>query len=373
MHVLYLNYFYDKDIPAPEKLLARYYTMTNWCAAVKNAGTEKVSVVQRFSHSKNFVSKGVEFHFVKDEFGPKLKPWQTPQLLHRHVKELAPDVIHSNGWPLPLISLRTLLQDRTAILWQDHGGNVPFFAYQWLYKAGFKVVDGFIFTTERQAVAWKMHKLIPSEAYVYEVLEGSTDFEPLDYHTSRQRLNINGQPTFLWVGRLNSNKDPITVIKGFALASARFHDPRLYMVYSDDQLLDHVKQTIIRLRLREKVHLVGPVPYSTLAQYYSACDYFLLGSHSEGSGYALLEALACGVTPIVTDIAPFRRITENGKLGALWRPGDGSSLVQAIYAIQQRKVQRDIVRSFFLKHWSFEAIGRAALNVYHKAYERKIM
>ena len=33
-----------------------------------------------------------------------------------------------------------------------------------------------------------------------------------------------------------------------------------------------------------------------------AADIFTLGSHREGSGYALTEALACGLPPVVTDI-----------------------------------------------------------------------
>ena len=49
-----------------------------------------------------------------------------------------------------------------------------------------------------------------------------------------------------------------------------------------------------------------------------AADLFVLGSHREGSGYSLIEALACGLPPIVTDIPSFRSLTGAGVVGALW-------------------------------------------------------
>ena len=44
-----------------------------------------------------------------------------------------------------------------------------------------------------------------------------------------------------------------------------------------------------------------------------AADLFVLGSHREGSGYSLIEALACGLPPVVTDIHAFRTLTGCGR------------------------------------------------------------
>ena len=74
--------------------------------------------------------------------------------------------------------------------------------------------------------------------------------------------------------------------------------------------------------LARRVRLVGYVPQEKLPAYYSAADIFVLGSHHEGSGYALIEACACGAVPVVTRIPPFRAITGDGARGALWPPGD---------------------------------------------------
>ena len=64
---------------------------------------------------------------------------------------------------------------------------------------------------------------------------------------------------------------------------------------------------------------LGRLPHERLAAYYSAADIFVSGSHREGSGYALIEAMACGAIPCVTDIPSFRAIT--GGCGALLAGG----------------------------------------------------
>ena len=42
---------------------------------------------------------------------------------------------------------------------------------------------------------------------------------------------------------------------------------------------------------------------------YAAADVFVLGSRHEAASFALIEALAFGVTPVVSDIPAFRALT----------------------------------------------------------------
>ena len=58
----------------------------------------------------------------------------------------------------------------------------------------------------------------------------------------------------------------------------------------------------------DRVTLVGRVDRDELPNYYGAADVFVSGSHYEGSGYALIEAMSAGVVPVVTDIPSFRAI-----------------------------------------------------------------
>jgi len=100
-----------------------------------------------------------------------------------------------------------------------------------------------------------------------------------------------------------------------------------------------------------------------------AADIFVLGSHSEGSGYAVLEALACGLPPAVTDIPAFRSlIGTNGTVGRLWPRGNAALLSDAILRIASRSQPswRSAVRAHFDRELSFEAVGRKLTAAYEQ-------
>ena len=86
-------------------------------------------------------------------------------------------------------------------------------------------------------------------------------------------------------------------------------------------------------------------------------------------GYALLEALACGVAPVVTDIPSFRILTGEGSIGALWPRGDAGRLVEALVTTAKNPPTRQQVRAHFDAELSFTAVGRRWAGVYAQVIE----
>jgi glycosyltransferase involved in cell wall biosynthesis len=120
--------------------------------------------------------------------------------------------------------------------------------------------------------------------------------------------------------------------------------------------------------MSSRVSFAGPVAREGMAEMYASADIFVLGSHREGSGYAVLEALACDVIPALTDIPSFRGLTNEGRIGALWHPGDSQSLADALSRIVARDLdsQRIEARRFFEDNFSWNAIGRRAVEIYRE-------
>jgi glycosyltransferase involved in cell wall biosynthesis len=206
--------------------------------------------------------------------------------------------------------------------------------------------------------------LAPGGLAVRDVMEGST--------TWRASAGRSPQPrglAVLFVGRLNANKDPLTVLEGFAMFSQGHPDVTLTFVYQEGDLEQELRTAVERDgRLRARVTLLGAVPHERLPAVYGAADLFVLGSHREGSGYAALEALACGVVPVLTDIPSFRWLVTEGRVGALWRTGDPASLAAALDHVASTRLeeQRAIGRAFFDAHCSWDAIGRRAMAIYRE-------
>ena len=122
--------------------------------------------------------------------------------------------------------------------------------------------------------------------------------------------------------------------------------------------------------LRDRVRLLGTLLHAELEQYFRAADFFVQTSHREGSGYSVLEALACGTTPLVTDIAALRRIV--GEAGSLTPVGDAAALAEAMvsWSHRDRATLRRAARDRFERDLTFDAIGRDLRAAYQTLVDR---
>lgn len=134
-------------------------------------------------------------------------------------------------------------------------------------------------------------------------------------------------PVVLAVGRLEPQKDYVTLLKAVAQLRAQ-RDVRLIILGEGSQR-EELGRWIARLDLQGAVELVGfkDNPFGWMA----ACDLFVLSSRHEGYPNVLVQAMVCGV-PIVSTDCPTGpdEILENGRLGLLVPVGDTGALAKAM-------------------------------------------
>jgi glycosyltransferase involved in cell wall biosynthesis len=94
------------------------------------------------------------------------------------------------------------------------------------------------------------------------------------------------------------------------------------------------------LGISEHVRFVGLVPHREVAQYLCAADIYVSTSFVDSTSVSLLEAMACGVAPVVTDIYGNREWVENGVNGLLYSPKDPKSLAERIIQLIEDEDQR---------------------------------
>jgi len=373
MHIACVSYFYEPQLTSPQELLTAYSTLSGWAEGLAAAGAQ-VTVVQRFGQDLELQYRDVHYFFVAD---PALRMGSMMDLasqVNRTVAQLEADVVHANGlwfaWQAGWLKRR--LPD-TPILMQDHGNLPPADRLRAAaVRLGLRGLDAVSFTAPEQAAPWQEGGYLPSRTPVFSLMEGSSRFHLQPRIVARAVTGLRGDPLCLWVGRLNANKDPLTVLEGFASTVSFLPDPRLAMAYGEDDLLLVVEAWLAeRPEIAARVTLLGKLPHEEMEALYNSADLFISGSHKEGSGYAALEALACGVLPVLTDIPSFRALLGRGDIGMLWAPGDPDALACALVVAAQRLAPEtpEEVRAYFEAHWSFEAIGREALVVYRQLRE----
>jgi len=272
-------------------------------------------------------------------------------------------------YPLQLRALRNSLPPDCSIVVQHHADGPWPTLLRPLQRWGLRAADGFFFAAQDLADWWVDHGLISKRQSIFQVMEGSNDFRCQDRVIARARTKMAGSPVVLWVGRLIPLKDPLTVLEGFALVLQHAPQARLYMAYGTDAMLPAVRERIAASKtLSEAVILLGKIEHSQLEDIYNSSDYFVLGSHHEGSGFSLAEAMACGVVPVVTDIPSFRVMTDGGRLGACWRPGSPGDFVDKFLCVMGRPLEQlsSKVHSFFQSQLSYKAIARDSMRAYRE-------
>jgi glycosyltransferase involved in cell wall biosynthesis len=379
LHVVPLIYFYEADLTTPESLLDRYATIRPFAKALHDEGV-RITIMQRFHSNLDFWDGGIHFRFCADSRQPALRKWEIPGSFHSSVRAVcSPNssqgpvqtAVHLNGllYPLQLRALRNSVPPDCSIVVQHHADGPWPTLLRPLQRWGLRAADGFFFAAQDLADWWVDHGLISKRQSIFQVMEGSNDFRCQDRVIARARTKMAGSPVVLWVGRLIPLKDPLTVLEGFALVLQHAPQARLYMAYGTDAMLPAVRERIAASKtLSEAVILLGKIEHSQLEDIYNSSDYFVLGSHHEGSGFSLAEAMACGVVPVVTDIPSFRVMTDGGRLGACWRPGSPGDFVDKFLCVMGRPLEQlsSKVHSFFQSQLSYKAIARDSMRAYRE-------
>lgn len=360
MHVLHVGFQLDPLQRAPEELLAAWPTLADVARAASGSGV-RVTVVQAAHRDAIIERDGIVYHFVAGDLRATRRAPSWPRAHARRARSLRPDLVHVQGlsFPLQTRSLARALPG-VPILVQDHADRPPPRWKRPLHRWGLAPIAGAAFTTRCQAAPFVEAGVLRRGLPVFEVLESSSRFTPGDATEARRRTGLVGDPCLLWLGRLDGNKDPLTVLAAFDRALDALPDARLWCCYTGAPLLEMVRARLAAdARLGERVRLLGAVPHATIQKLLRAADFLVLGSHREGSGYAVIEALACGTTPLVTDIPSFRRITEGGAFGALSPPGDAETMARALveWAARDRVALRRAARAHFERALSFDAMG----------------
>jgi glycosyltransferase involved in cell wall biosynthesis len=331
-----------------------------------------VTVVQAAVSDGELTRDRVDYRFVAckrpGNIRRRLMTFWQERSIGKEVAAAQPDVIHFHGLALSgcLISVRQAAPD-TPILAQDHAGRFLRFWERPLAKRALRAVNGVMFTSRSLAEPWLQHGILPRSVPVFEVCESSSTFTPGDRAAARAATGLYGDPCLLWVGRLNKNKDPLTVLDALSRAASELPRLQWWCFYTEAPLLDDVRARIAAdPTLAARVHLMGSVSHERVEPLCRSADFFLAGSHDEGSGYALIEALACGVTPIVTDIPAFRAITGEGAVGALVPLEDSEAMARSLVelaALDPAELRRKTL-SHFERFLSFDVLGERLRDVY---------
>lgn len=140
----------------------------------------------------------------------------------------------------------------------------------------------------------------------------------------------------LFVGQLVPVKGVLSLIQLFQKYIQQ-HGPQLRLVLvGGGELEKAVRQQIKAVNLEKQVTLAGPQHHDQIPKWMNAADILCLNSLNEGYPTVLIEAQACGLPIIATDVGGVREIIQNQNLERLIAPGDTAGFLTGLQELYQQ-------------------------------------
>lgn len=175
-------------------------------------------------------------------------------------------------------------------------------------------------------------------------------FQMLDKVQQRVRLGLLADaPVLITVGGLVERKGFHRVID--CLPSLLKQFPALiYLVVGgpspEGDWTEKLKSQVQSLGLEAHVRFLGPVKPDDLAGLLSAADLFVLSTRNEGWANVFLEAMACGLPVVTTDVGGNAEVVNHSSLGEVLPFGDHDRLCSAIEQGLRRDWDRQAIRTY---------------------------
>jgi glycosyltransferase involved in cell wall biosynthesis len=208
---------------------------------------------------------------------------------------------------------------------------------------------------------------------VYEA--ASPVFRPVDRDEAREQVRcrhgVQG-PFVLFVSTIEPRKNVPTLIKAvWQLQECYKEDVRLVLAGGKGWLFEDAFAIVQELKMDSRVHFVGQVSSEELLYLYNAAELLAHPAFYEGFGLPPLEAMACGLPAIVSNVASLPEVV--GDAGLLIDPHDADELTVAMWRVLNDGELRQEMRNKGLRQAERFSWGRAAREtaaIYKLAFEK---
>lgn len=207
-----------------------------------------------------------------------------------------------------------------------HGGNLPAFSRRWPARV-------------RRLLSSAQAVVTPSP-YLYDkmtVYRGDIAIVPngIDLHAYTFRPRVSPRPRLIWMRALHTVYNPGLAVRVVALLAEEFPSVHLTLIGGEREKgsLAALRKLAAELEVAERVDLAGAIPKGSVPEWMDRADIFLNTTDVDNTPVSVLEALACGLCVVSTNVGgiPYMLTHEHDAL--LVPRNDAEAMAAAIRRI----------------------------------------
>jgi glycosyltransferase involved in cell wall biosynthesis len=226
-----------------------------------------------------------------------------------------------------------------------HGGDLPKFAGRWpgrvtrLLKHAAEVISPSQYLQEKMRFYRTDIKVIPNP------------LELSDYH---YRLRYTAVPKLIWLRAFHRIYNPSLAPRVLAELNKHGIKSTLNMVGPDkrDGSLEEMLRVADELQVRSQISIVGGIPKDQVPLKLLQCDIFINTTNVDNTPVSIIEAMACGLCIVTTNVGGISSLLEDGVDALLVPPDNPEAMAEAI--------QRVLIEPGLAKRLSANAGEKAA-------------
>jgi glycosyltransferase involved in cell wall biosynthesis len=310
---------------------------------------------------------------IRDKRPPLRPVWR----LARIIREWKPAIVHSHMVHANLLTRLTSLLAPVPVLVCSaesirEGGRLR----DWLYRLTDPLCDLTTHVCEAGAQRYIRERMVPS--HKMRVVYNGVDveqFRPDGQVPQRIRQEADAGEQFVWlaVGRLDKPKDYPTLLRAFSRL-CRVRDRTLLWIVGEGPLREELHHLMRDLNLQHRVRFWGV--RSDIPSLMKASDAFVMSSSWEGLPLALIEAQACGLPAVVTDVGGNAEVVIHEETGFIVPPKNPDALAEAMLRlmalpVEMRQQMGTLARQRVEQQFSLESVVTQWENLYHELLQTK--
>jgi len=199
-----------------------------------------------------------------------------------------------------------------------------------------------------------------------EIIPNGVD---LEIFKPKERIDNKKEKIILTVSRLVKKNGIDDLIKAGKYLDFNFKILIIGIGPDEEKLKELVKDK----GLEDKVMFKGQVNYDQLPEYYASTDIFVRPSLSEGLGNVFLEAMACGLPIIGTEVGGIPDFLKDKETGLLCKANNPKDIAEKIKEILEddnlRKTLSKNGLELVIEKYSWDKIAQQMKKIFIKLYE----